>query len=504
MAAARTAVARRSIARPFSLRAAADPPSVLRPEVLDALLELRWKDPEAFERLLAELKQVGVGLTGLRRASRRRARLTKGGGQDDDTGSRASHPLSLRRALHRDPRTRGLVRLNSFALQIMLEKPVPRPACPTAGLRAAAVEGCRWRRPARIPQRQRLPRRSKNLVHDVVVLEAESNAYHPVRDYLDGLRWDAKPRLNRFLFDHCGTIAEGEDDKEKADQTRYIEAITRCFFDLAVARTTSRAARPITRPCSKASKVPGKSKMLRTLAVKDEWFSDGLTEDLKSKDAKIHLKGRWIVELGELAQLRRNEVETIKAFLSRRIDQYRPPYGRTDIDVPRQNVFVGTVNNDRYLHDATGNRRYWPVQVNTINIDTIRPIVDQLWAEAVSVYNAGAPWHLSPEIEAIAKDEQLDRLARDPYQDALAKLAAKVPATAGRDHHGARASIRARHRPGRPHPSPTKCASATPCGPSARSVNEPQHVEGEPRGWIYRRTEHAKDEAKDDPAEKLL
>ena len=265
----------------------------------------------------------------------------------------------------------------------------------------------------------------KDLVRDIIALEASGRAYHPVRDYLESLAWDAIPRLSRFFFDHCGTIAEGETDEERREHNRYIEAATRSFFVSAVARVFGPGAK-----CNSMLVLEGpqgalKSRLLRLLSVKDEWFSDSLPENLGSKDARAHLAGRWIIEMAEVAQFRRGEVETIKSFLSCQIDTYRPAYGRADIAVPRSSVFVGTTNADTYLHDSTGNRRFWPVRVAAIHLETIRPIVDQLWAEAVAVYHAGAPWWLAADLEHIAAGVQHERLTRDPWQDVLSGLAAR-------------------------------------------------------------------------------
>jgi putative DNA primase/helicase len=147
-----------------------------------------------------------------------------------------------------------------------------------------------------------------------------------------------------------------------------------------------------------------------------------LPHDLTSKDARAHLAGKWIVEMGEIAQFRRSEVETVKSFLSCQQDKFRPSYGRSDQTFPRQNVFAGTTNATTYLHDVTGNRRFWPVRTRSIKLGKIEPIVDQLWAEAVAAYQSEEKWWLSAKHERLAAREQQGRLEGDPWHDPGGKI----------------------------------------------------------------------------------
>jgi predicted P-loop ATPase len=133
-----------------------------------------------------------------------------------------------------------------------------------------------------------------------------------------------------------------------------------------------------------------KSTALKVLAS-EPWFTDELAE-LGSKDAAQQMRGIWIIEMAELDAIGQADVSRIKAFLSRTTDRYRPPYERYVVTVPRQCVFAGTVNPDTYLRDETGNRRFWPLRCGDIDLDGLRRDRDQLWAEAVARYRAGAPW----------------------------------------------------------------------------------------------------------------
>ena len=159
----------------------------------------------------------------------------------------------------------------------------------------------------------------------------------------------------------------------------------------------------------------GKSTCLRILAT-DEWFADEIS-DLGTKDSAQDLRGKWIVELAEVAALKRGEIERVKAFITRNIDHYRPSYGRRSMDFPRQCVFAGTTNADAYLADETGNRRFWPVKVTGLRLEELMRDRDQLWAEAVARFRAGESWWLDREVEAFAAEEQGQRRQGDPWED---------------------------------------------------------------------------------------
>ena len=211
-----------------------------------------------------------------------------------------------------------------------------------------------------------------------------------------------------------------------------------------------------------------KSALLRMLALRDEWFTDSLPHDLTSKDARAHLAGRWLVEMGEIAQFRRSEIEMVKSYLSCQIDKYRPAYGRSDISVPRQCVFVGTTNATTYLHDPTGNRRFWPVKIGTIQLDKVETVIDQLWAEAVAAYRAGEAWWLSAKLERLAAREQQGRVELDPWHEQIAEF---VDSRVTDDTRFTTADILDGWTSRRIAASgSTKCASATSCASSAVNV----------------------------------
>jgi predicted P-loop ATPase len=161
----------------------------------------------------------------------------------------------------------------------------------------------------------------------------------------------------------------------------------------------------------------GKSSAARILAG-FEYFSDNLPA-MGTKDASDHVRGKWIIEVGELSAMQKSEIELTKAFISRQEEKFRPAYNRKEITYKRRCVFIGTTNQDNYLRDETGNRRFWPVRVSKIDLAALQRDRDLLWAEAVYWYDAGVKWYLSAVEEALAKEVQADRVSEDIWQEKL-------------------------------------------------------------------------------------
>ncbi len=236
---------------------------------------------------------------------------------------------------------------------------------------------------------------------------ARDQRVHPVRAYLNRLIWDGTARLDTWLTVYLG-VAAG----------RYAAAVGARWLIAAVAR--------IFRPGCKADcclilegpQGGWKSTAIRTLA--DLWFTDEIAE-LGSKDAALQTRGVWIIELSELDAMAGAEVARVKAFMSRSMDRFRPPYGRLPIESPRQCVFAGTVNHSAYLKDETGGRRFWPVACGRIHIDDLARDRDQLWAEAVVRYRKGCRWWLdSTDLNRLATQEQADRYEGDAWDEIIA------------------------------------------------------------------------------------
>lgn len=228
---------------------------------------------------------------------------------------------------------------------------------------------------------------------DIALLSAR---FHPVNDYLDALTWDGINRIETLLIRYFD-----------AEDCAYTRAVTKKALIGAVAR--------IRRPGCKHDHMLvligpqgcGKSTFVAKLGR--DWFSDSLYT-LTGKDAYEQLQGHWIIELGEMAATRKAELEQIKQFISKQTDSYRAAYARRTAEHPRQCAFFGTTNDNEFLHDATGGRRFWPVVVKSTAIDLVQELntdtVDQIWAEALALYNAGEPWHLDRDLEKEARARQ--------------------------------------------------------------------------------------------------
>ncbi len=240
--------------------------------------------------------------------------------------------------------------------------------------------------------------RQRNSVADCVAVVAREWTVHPVRDYLRLLAWDGEPRLQLWLAEYLN--AEGPPD--------YLASVGRKFLISAVARVMVPGCQVDHVLTLEGPQGVGKSETVRVLG--EPWVTDGLP-DLHSKDAAIHLAGVWLIEIAELAAMRRSEIESVKAFLSRRDDRYRPPYARRSVDVSRQCVFIATTNETSYLRDPTGNRRFWPVRCGkSIDLTGLRRDRDQLWAEAFHAYQSGEAWHPTgkePELMAHEQDHRV-------------------------------------------------------------------------------------------------
>jgi predicted P-loop ATPase len=237
---------------------------------------------------------------------------------------------------------------------------------------------------------------------------AKDASFHPVRHYLTGLIWDGTKRVGRFAAAYLG-----------AEDTAYHSEISTRMFIAAVARIMRPGCKHDHMPILEAPQGTGKSRTLRQLF--EPWFTDDLAE-LGSKDASMQVRSAWGVEVAELSAMTRSEIERVKAFITRSVDRFRPSYGRRVIEVPRQAVFFGSTNALEYLKDETGGRRFWPIRCGRIAYDAIVRDRDQLWAEAVALYNAREPWWLTDEALLLeAHGQQEDRYQGDPWHEFIAK-----------------------------------------------------------------------------------
>ena len=258
------------------------------------------------------------------------------------------------------------------------------------------------------------PKWEPTKIRSAVIARARERTVHPIRQYLDALTWDGKPRIDSMLPRLWG-----------AEDSTYHRAIG--------AKTMIAAVRRIRRPGCKVDTMLilegpqgcGKSRSLRRLLPTEDWFADP-EMDIGHKDAAQQIRGKWIIEMGELAGLKRSEVANLKAFITRQADRQRDAYARHVSEVPRQCIFVGTTNEEEYLKDPTGGRRFWPVRCGRIDLEGIERERDQLWAEADARAKAGEPHWLDGQLEVAAKAQQADRQISDPWAAIVAEYLAGV------------------------------------------------------------------------------
>lgn len=225
-----------------------------------------------------------------------------------------------------------------------------------------------------------------------LLLHAQRHAYDPVKEYLRGLKWDGVPRIDRMLETYCH--AEGN--------PLFIRTVSRKFMISAVARGLRPGCQVDTVLTLQGAQGGKKTSFVRALG---NGFHVETKLDLHSKDAVMISTGNWLVELSEMASIRRGDVESVRAFITNKTDQIRLPYARAITEYPRRCVFVGTTNSDSPLQDQEGNRRFWVVSVSDIDISAVERDRDQLWAEAVVAFDAGEPWWLDAEQQKLANNE---------------------------------------------------------------------------------------------------
>lgn len=239
---------------------------------------------------------------------------------------------------------------------------------------------------------------------------ALKNPINPLQDYLQSckLKWleKSKPGIDTFFLDYLG--ARGNAD--------YLKAISRRWFVGAVARAIRPGSFVRTVLVLEGAQEAGKSSALRILG--GDWFSDTKI-DIGSKDGRMAASRFWIIEMAELASMKRVDRETLKNFISNTTDDIRLPYGATIETFPRRCVLVGTTNEDNYLDDITGNTRYWPVRVGRIDLDGIREARDLLWGEAVQALEEGEHWWFEREDDGLLLLAQNETRERELQGDAV-------------------------------------------------------------------------------------
>ena len=238
---------------------------------------------------------------------------------------------------------------------------------------------------------------NQNKMTDALMIYFNNNRVNPLLDILEGLQWDGKPRVEQFLHDVM-----------KADDSDYIRECSRLIFAGGVHRAYNPGCKFDDMIVLIGGQGAGKSTIVRWLNIDDQFYQEIKT--IAGKEGIEAIRGVWIGEVSELmAMTRVKEAEAVKAYITSQKDSYRPPYQKNVQTIPRRCVFIGTTNNPQFLTDKTGNRRFYPVKVNSDGYklldheEEVRGYIRQAWAEAVHLYKEG-------NLQPFAKKEVLEQI----------------------------------------------------------------------------------------------
>ena len=257
-------------------------------------------------------------------------------------------------------------------------------------------------------------------------VQARERSFHPVRDYLDSLDPNVPitGACDEWLIRYAG-----------APDTPFVRAVSRLFLVAAVRRVRRPGCKFDELVILEGPQGYGKSTMLKALAVNPDWFTDNFDWEVDDRQKFMEqISGKWLIESGELSNMSRRDHKALKKCLSQVEDRARAAYGRRVRTIKRQCLIVGSTNDDEYLIDPTGNRRYWPIRISrAIDIDAFKKIVPQLWAEASRLERENPDdsyIRLSPELYKFAGDEQAQREVQSPYMiildDAFASAVGRI------------------------------------------------------------------------------
>ncbi|MBX9451375.1 MAG: hypothetical protein KL801_05845 [Mesorhizobium sp.] len=256
------------------------------------------------------------------------------------------------------------------------------------------------------------PKIGRDIVQNAVIAAAHERRFHPVKDWLSSLLWDGVPRVDTWLSNYAG-----------AEASDYTSAVGRMWLIAAVARILDPGCKVDSLLILEGEQNIRKSTACEVLG--GVWFSDQLPPVTHgNKDVSVHLRGKWVIEIAELSATTKAEDAELKAFITRRAERYRPPFGRGEVTEPRQCIFIGTTNQREYLRDETGARRFWPVAVTAIDAEALRMDRDQLFAEAVALYRSGAKWWPEGEMVKTIAEQGDSRFEVDPWEEKIAEYVA--------------------------------------------------------------------------------
>ena len=309
--------------------------------------------------------------------------------------------------LRYDPDLAGRLALNEMDHQIVTRKSLPWREVRTAS---------QWTDTDDAALRYHLERiyglTGKDRIFDATNVVASENKFHPVQNYLNSCTWDGVPRVETLLIDYMG-----------AEDNEYTRAVTKKTLAAAVARVFTPGCKFDYMLTLRGRQGMGKSALISKLG--GDWFSDSFTT-VQGKEAYEQVIGVWIMEVGELAGMRKAEEEAIKLYVSKQVDRFRPAYGRRTQEYPRQCIFIGTTNESQFLRDPTGGRRFWVVDTpndptKDMWEDLTPETIKLIWGEAVEIFKAGETLFLPPKLEAMAREVQAAHAEENPRAGLVAE-----------------------------------------------------------------------------------
>ena len=252
----------------------------------------------------------------------------------------------------------------------------------------------------------------KSKAEDALSIVMNERRFSSVLEYLEPLEWDGVARIETLLQDYLG--AEDSAYTREAMKNTLVGAVARiyrpgCKMDNALVLIGLQGL--------------GKSTFIRKLARREEWYTDSVNR-FGDKDSMSAIQGKWIVELAELAGMAKAEVEAVKAFISSSSDSFRKAYRRNDKDYQRQSILIGSTNNENFIRDATGGRRFWPVKIGIQkrSKDVFKDLdqeIDQIWAEAKFYFLRGDSWFAQGEFAMLAAEKQRESAELDGYTETI-------------------------------------------------------------------------------------